>query len=468
MRALSYSVPGVYRQRATRSPAFPRVRTDVAGFVGVAGPNRLYQATPVDDWRSYEQLFLRDERGRPLEPPAGSRLAGCVRAFFANGGARCWVVNAAEAIEASTADALLNDMLGLPRDGAPTVDGAGKPVERTGLELLLRQEEVSIVALPELDATLASTTSRTAELPPSAEAARFTCCAALPGGEVPDAQLPPDRIDEGPLFSPPQILQAQRYLVERCEREPWRAFALLAPPPSHDVEQALAWIASLPSSTCAALYWPWLRVQERPGAPIELQSPVGFVAGVFARRDLALGPHVAPANEPLTGVIEPELQVSEPTHGRLYDRGVNLLRAFAGAGVQVWGARTLRFTEEPPPVKDPIAYVNGRRCLSAIERTVERLGGRAAFEPNTALLRANVAQTVVGYLLSVFDAGALAGADPESSFFVRCDSSNNPPGSVDAGRLVCEVGVALAAPAEFIVFRLGRAEGVVELHEAEA
>ena len=33
------------------------------------------------------------------------------------------------------------------------------------------------------------------------------------------------------------------------------------------------------------------------------------------------------------------------------------------------------------------------------------------------------------------------------------------------GRLTCEVGVALAAPAEFIVFRVGRREGVVEVVE---
>jgi hypothetical protein len=36
---------------------------------------------------------------------------------------------------------------------------------------------------------------------------------------------------------------------------------------------------------------------------------------------------------------------------------------------------------------------------------------------------------------------------------------------IEAGGLVCEIGVAIAAAAEFIVFRLGRQDGVVELQE---
>ena len=48
---------------------------------------------------------------------------------------------------------------------------------------------------------------------------------------------------------------------------------------------------------------------------------------------------------------------------------------------------------------------------------------------------------------------------------VRCDAALNPPESLDQGWLVCEVGVAIAFPAEFLVFRLGRREGVVEIEE---
>ena len=42
------------------------------------------------------------------------------------------------------------------------------------------------------------------------------------------------------------------------------------------------------------------------------------------------------------------------------------------------------------------------------------------------------------------------------AYFVRCDESLNPPQLVDAGRLLCEVGVAPAEPLEFLVLRITR------------
>src|SRR5690606_10496020 len=131
-------VPGVYRRARERVAELPRVRTDVAGFVGVAGANRIGEAVRIDDWRSYELVYLRDAAGHPIPPPPGSALADAVRAFFANGGARCWIVNVAERVDSFTAEGLLAQLLGFS--------------ERVGLELLLLRSEVAIVGIPELDA----------------------------------------------------------------------------------------------------------------------------------------------------------------------------------------------------------------------------------------------------------------------------------------------------------------------------
>jgi phage tail sheath protein FI len=67
--------------------------------------------------------------------------------------------------------------------------------------------------------------------------------------------------------------------------------------------------------------------------------------------------------------------------------------------------------------------------------------------------------------MPLFESGALRGTRPEEAFYVRCDSTINPPEAVAEGQLLIEVGVAVAAPAEFIVFRIGRREGVVEVLE---
>jgi phage tail sheath protein FI len=67
--------------------------------------------------------------------------------------------------------------------------------------------------------------------------------------------------------------------------------------------------------------------------------------------------------------------------------------------------------------------------------------------------------------MPLYERGALRGQRPEEAFYLRCDESVNPPESLAVGRLVMEVGVAIAAPAEFLVFRVGRLEGLTELAE---
>ena len=51
------------------------------------------------------------------------------------------------------------------------------------------------------------------------------------------------------------------------------------------------------------------------------------------------------------------------------------------------------------------------------------------------------------------------GATPEQAFYVLCDESNNPPSSVDEGRLIVEVGIRPVKPAEFVIFRISQWQG---------
>jgi hypothetical protein len=58
------------------------------------------------------------------------------------------------------------------------------------------------------------------------------------------------------------------------------------------------------------------------------------------------------------------------------------------------------------------------------------------------------------------------GARPSEGFFVKCDSTNNTPTTIDAGLLVCQVGVAVAAPMEFLVFEIQRSVSGAQVVEA--
>ena len=57
-------------------------------------------------------------------------------------------------------------------------------------------------------------------------------------------------------------------------------------------------------------------------------------------------------------------------------------------------------------------------------------------------------------LRSGYPQGALFGDTADQAFYVKCDHETNPQESIDAGILVCEVGIAPVKPAEFVVFRI--------------
>jgi phage tail sheath protein FI len=173
------------------------------------------------------------------------------------------------------------------------------------------------------------------------------------------------------------------------------------------------------------------------------------VAAVYARSDAAVGAHKAPANEVLDGVVDLRADVSEADAGRLFAAGVNCLLARPGRGIRVWGARTLS--------SDPAwRHVGARRVLLTVGRWIERFLDGAVLEPHDVRLRVRVTRELSAYLEGLHAAGALRGGSPDEAFFVQCDAETTPPALADAGVLVTTVGLALTAPAEFLVLRITR------------
>ena len=92
---------------------------------------------------------------------------------------------------------------------------------------------------------------------------------------------------------------------------------------------------------------------------------------------------------------------------------INLVRPFAGYGVQIWGARTLS--------GDPwLRFINVRRAVSAIERRCKAALDAMVFEPNTPFLWAQFTQSVLGVLMPMFSSGGLRGSTlPAQAFYIR-------------------------------------------------
>jgi phage tail sheath protein FI len=80
--------PGAYYQSVDAGgPEVTPLRTDIAGFVGIAERGPLHLPVPVQSWRQFVSWF-----GDVI---AVGYLGYAVRGFFENGGARCWVVRVA-------------------------------------------------------------------------------------------------------------------------------------------------------------------------------------------------------------------------------------------------------------------------------------------------------------------------------------------------------------------------------------
>ena len=118
-------------------------------------------------------------------------------------------------------------------------------------------------------------------------------------------------------------------------------------------------------------------------------------------------------------------------------------------------------------IDNPALYEEIRRYVEAItpeladrvETSIERATQWVVFEPNDHKLWKRVTRTISSFLTLVWRNGALMGESPEKAFYVKCDGETNTAESIEAGQVICEIGVAPVKPAEFVVFRLAQISG---------
>lgn len=271
--------------------------------------------------------------------------------------------------------------------------------------------------------------------------------AALQAVDAVDLVCVPDIMISASLTSAPDVKAVtalQGEVLADCQRTGGR-FAILDAVLTSDTATVEKQRAAL-SSEDGALYHPWLWSPGQDGTPLYL-PPCGHLAGIYARSDQKVGVHKAPANEPVDGVLDLRVNLTDDVIGRLYAEGVNCLRAVPGRGFRVWGACTL----SDDPGWRPIG---ARRVFLTMSRWLEQFMAPLLYEPNDVRLWVRVMRELTAYLDAEFQRGALKGRTPEEAFFVKCDSETNPPDVTDAGMLVTNVGVALAAPAEFVFVRI--------------
>ena len=181
--------------------------------------------------------------------------------------------------------------------------------------------------------------------------------------------------------------------------------------------------------------------------------PSGAIAGVYARVDNDRGVWKAPANVGLKSTAAPRIRVTseqqedlnvDPTAGK----SINVIRAFAGKGILVWGARTLAGND------NEWRYVPVRRLFIFVEESVKKATEFVVFEPNDANTWIRVKTMIENFLTGLWREGALAGAKTNEAFYVKVGLGQTMTAqNILEGEMIVEIGMTAVRPTEFIILR---------------
>ncbi|HIY22477.1 MAG TPA: phage tail sheath subtilisin-like domain-containing protein [Candidatus Flavonifractor merdigallinarum] len=326
----------------------------------------------------------KDKDGKEAPAPAPALKPGSIEPFAQCGGAGADLVLTLQGGSNGTVLTVTSDAF-LGKD-----DGPGR---RTGLQAFLENSNVSIMAIPGITA--------------------------------------------------PEV---QAALIGFCESKK-SCFAILDVPMELKKTNDVANFRDMYDSTYAAMYHPWLEMYDAGAKRSAYFPPSGAMAGIYARTDTERGVHKAPANEVVRGCTGLSCSYNEGEQDVLNPIGVNLIRAFTGRGIRVWGARTISSN-------GLWKYLNVRRLFIFVEESIKANTNWVVFEPNSATLWSRVTRTIEAFLATCWRDGALAGSSPSEAFFVECGPTTMTQDDIDNGRLICQIGIAPVKPAEFVIFRI--------------
>ncbi|OUC15962.1 MAG: phage tail protein [Alkalinema sp. CACIAM 70d] len=466
----TYKTPDVYiEELSVFPPSVAEVETAIPAFIGytqLSPANLRNQPTKISSLLEYESLFgtaknetltvtlseTRDSNGiYPIlsisEPTLSHYLYYCMRMFFDNGGGKCYVVSVGDT---SGAVALGDNTTGL----------------LGGLQAISKEDEPTLIVIPDavlLD-TGAGTNYGTLMQAVLAQCARLKDRFAIMDVTRGKSTYVTSEIDAyrdllgnnnlkyGAAYYP-FIKSGLNYVYSDA------SIAINQPDEAADADNAAGPLNSL---TLANLNDPananyntanYNNIKKKLADLFTTLPPSSAVAGIYATVDAARGVWKAPANVSINTVVGPVVRLDNANQDELNvnpgaGKSINAIRAFAGKGTLVWGARTLAGND------NEWRYVSVRRFYNMVEESVKKSTYWAVFEPNDANTWVKVRGMIENYLLQKWREGALAGATPKDAFFVKCGLGTTMSAQdILEGRMNVEIGMAVVRPAEFIILK---------------
>ena len=196
--------------------------------------------------------------------------------------------------------------------------------------------------------------------------------------------------------------------------------------------------ASAVNSSYAATYWPWLQMISATGR-YEWCPASTVIPGVYTYNDHQAAPWYAPAGMTrggVQGVLQTSRKLTKGDRDTLYNKNVNPIATMPGAGIVVYGQKTLQ------KKASALDRVNVRRLLIEVKDTIRTMASSLLFEQNTTALQNEFKAKVDPYLASVVQRKGLVA--------YAIDLSENTPDTIDRNEFRCGIKLQPTKTIEFI------------------
>jgi len=487
-------------------------RDELAAWLRIQRLHNLPVA--IESFDTFDALFAWDQRGvrdrivRDDDPVVVTPMGVALRAFFGEGGRRCYVVRTGDPSDvfdtrvgrfaacfpegAAIADRtvfdddadrcpqlpgvhrriVLHEMKGLLGNGQPPALSAADWV---GLEHIYGLNDASFALLPDLiDACARPVPSNVPPAEVVAAPEKFVECVAeaapdtLPVGR----RLPPPRLDAFGLELWRQLQLRALALMDNAGRAfhrrdvqllaslPLLSDASELPPPA----KWIAWMANTPGwlapfasgadgllSDRLQLAYPWLVTGDSPDAQGGVEAPEGTLAGVLARSALERGSYRSAATRELHRYqdSEPVMAWTQATQQAVWTPlgSLTLAERVCLLGPTPRGPQLLSDVSCSGDPRTRQASV--RRLINVVVQASRDAGNDLAFEPNGEALWAKVRERLSDLMRVLLTAGALS--TDGVPFGVRCGRDTMRQADIDAGRLIAQIEIQPAQPIQRIV-----------------
>lgn len=215
--------------------------------------------------------------------------------------------------------------------------------------------------------------------------------------------------------------------------------------PNNEIANIVEYRNSLPSSSYGFMDSGWKYMLDRYNNTFRWVPLCGDVAGTAARTDDerdSWWSHGGFTRGNIKNVVRLSWNPSKQAQrDDLYQKGVNPVVTFNGAGTVLFGDKTL--------LDRPSAFdrINVRRLFIVLEKTISRAARNSLFEFNDEFTRARFVALVEPFLR---DVQARRGI---TAFKVVCDTSNNTAQVIDTNRFIGDVYVKANRSINFITLR---------------